>query len=259
MKNINMGIVSLIVSNKLKDSYFNNNLIMESKKITSDFFDVIKNSPILQLEFNVFNKLENKHIENDSMATRYIDNNIKLFEIYSIEEIDAEHKKLNIFISEDVIPSDNERVELYTAINNLIRESLTNYDDIDVDDIHESFTLILNHIKSPKKTLLENLDINSVNNDVIEIAVEKFNKKYDGLNEDDKNLLKKLIKITDKEKEILLETYKDESLVILKLINKESAKTNVEKASKKINEMIYDKKDVDDNIIGLHELKKELL
>lgn len=254
-----MGIVSLIVSNKLKDSYFNNNLIMESKKITSDFFDVIKNSPILQLEFNVFNKLENKHIENDSMATRYIDNNIKLFEIYSIEEIDAEHKKLNIFISEDVIPSDNERVELYTAINNLIRESLTNYDDIDVDDIHESFTLILNHIKSPKKTLLENLDINSVNNDVIEIAVEKFNKKYDGLNEDDKNLLKKLIKITDKEKEILLETYKDESLVILKLINKESAKTNVEKASKKINEMIYDKKDVDDNIIGLHELKKELL
>jgi len=79
MKNINIGIVNLMISNKLKDSYFTNTLIEESKKATLDFFNVVKNSPILQLEFNVFNNLENKHIGDDLAATRYIDSNIKLF------------------------------------------------------------------------------------------------------------------------------------------------------------------------------------
>ena len=88
MKNTNIGIANLVVSNKLRDSYFNNSLIEESKKITTDFFEVVKSSPILQLEFKVFNNLENKTIENDLAATRYIDSNIKLFEVYTIDEID---------------------------------------------------------------------------------------------------------------------------------------------------------------------------
>ena len=100
MKNVNIGIANLIISNKLRDSYFNDNLIGESKKIAFDFFGVVKSSPLLQLEFKVFNNIENKHIENDQIATRYIDNNIKLFEVYTIEEIEAEREKMNQFIGE---------------------------------------------------------------------------------------------------------------------------------------------------------------
>ena len=85
MKNTNIGIANLVISNKLKESYFNNNLIEESKKLTTDFLDIVKSSPILQLEFKVFNNLDNKVIENDLIATRYIDSNIKLFEIYTIQ------------------------------------------------------------------------------------------------------------------------------------------------------------------------------
>ena len=259
MKNLNIGIVNLIISNKLKESYFNDKLIKESRKITFDFFEVVKNSPVLQLEFKVFNNIEGKYIDNELFAKEYVDNNIKLFEVYTLEEIEAERAKLNYFISEDSIPVNNEKVQLYNSINTLITESLKLNDDINVDDIHEAFTYVFNHIKTPKKPLLENVDVEVINEDIIEIAVGKFNEKYTSLNEDDKELLRTLIKSTTKEKETLLETYKTDTLNILEGIDKVNVQDNITKAIQKIKEMAYNKKTVDDSIIGLHELKKELL
>jgi hypothetical protein len=269
MKNTNIGIANLVISNKLKDSYFHNNLIEEAKKLTTDFFGVIKSSPILQLEFKVLSNLENKHIENDLAATRYIDDNIKLFEVYTIQEIDAEREKVGNFLIENTAPENldildvDERVSLYNAIDTLITESLNVPDKIDVDSIHDSFEVVLNHVKSPKKeSLIENLEMKDVDEDVIEIAVGKFNEKYDTLNENDKNLLKKLIKSTDDEKQGLLEEYKTECLTILESVPKdtiEEKNNKIANAIRKIKEMKFGKDTVDDNIIGLHELKKELL
>lgn len=265
MKNINIGIANLIISNKLKESHFNNNLIEESRKLTSNFLDIVKNSPILQLEFKVFSGIENKHIDNEILIKEYVDNNVELFEIYTIGEIEAERAKLNSFLIENVVPKINEaeynleRIDLYNAIDTLITESLKYGNDVDVDGIHESFTLIFNHIKTPKKALIENVDVEPINEEIIEIAVGKFNEKYAELNENDKDLLKKLIKSSDAEKETLLEALKTENITILESIGNDSAKANIEKAVKKINEMIYSKDNVDDNIIELHELKKELV
>jgi len=265
MKNINIGIANLIVSNKLNKQYQDNKSIVESKKIVSDFFEIIKKSPVLQLEFKVFSNIEGKHIENDFFAKEYIDNNIKLFEIYSLDEISVERKKLNKFLRENVNSKLNnidysfEKINLYNAIDTLITESLKNSDEVDVDKIHESFTFIFNHIKTTKKQLVENISIDPINEDVLEIAVSKFNEKYTILDENDKNLLKVLIKSNDTEKNIILETYKTETLEILEGLNKDNVKDNISKAIQKIKEMAFDKKNVDDNIIGLHELKKELL
>jgi len=257
MKNINVGIANLIISNKLKSSYFKNELIEESKKLISCFFDVIKNSPILQLEFKIFNNLENKHIENDLIATRYIDNNIKLFEVYTINELNKEHEKLNSFIIDDDVHFDDKRVGLYNAINSLVEESLKDYDDVDIDKIHESFIFVLNHIKEPKKTAIETTNL--INEGVVEIAVNKFNKKYELLDDDDKELFQKLVSSNNEEKQNLLENYKTECLKILENLNKDSVKENVTKAVQKINEMSSDLQNIDDDIINLHELKKDLL
>jgi hypothetical protein len=259
MKNINIGIVNFVISNKLKESYLNNNLIGESKKLTSDFISVVRNSPILQLEFKVFNNIENKHIENDVTATRYIDNNIKLFEVYTIQEISDERKKLNAFITEEKIPVDNNKIMLYNAIDNLIKESINDPNKIDVDNIHESFTFVLNHVKQPKKKLNENVEVMEINEHIVEIAVNKFNEKYKSLNEEDSGLFQKLITYNDTEKEELLEYYKDENLVILEGFNKDNVKDNIAKAIQKIKEMKYNRDNINDDIISLHELKKELL
>lgn len=265
MKNINIGIVNLIVSNKLREAYFNSTFIEESKQLIDSLFSVIKNSPILQLEFRVFSNIENKHIDNDLIATRYIDNNIKLFEEYTLGEINNEHLKLKSFLTEDISIDDNKK-KLYIAIGNLIKESLSNYNDVDVDDIHESFTTVLNHVKTPKKVvIIEDVNIELVNENVIEIAINKFNEKYDSLDENDKNLFSKLIKSNDVEKHTLLGEYKEETLSLLENLNKDTVKDNITKAIQKIKEMNYklNSKEfsgrIEDDIIGLHELKKGLL
>ena len=260
MKNTNIGIANLVVSNNLKDSYFNHSLIEESKKITTDFFDVVKSSPILQLEFKVFNSLENKTIENELIATRYIDNNIKLFEVFTISEIDAEREKLKPFLGETQYPIDGDKMRLYNAIDTLITESLNDYSKINVDSVHESFEIVLGHIKSAKtQTLVETVEDKSINEDVIEIAITKFNEKYDNLDEGDKNLLKKLIKSNSKEKQELFEEYKNDCIVLLERANSSNIEDRILDTIKKIKEMKHSSKTVNDNIIGLHELKRGLL
>ena len=258
MKNVNIGIANLIISNKLNESYINNKSIEESKKIAFNFLEVVKNSPILQLEFRVFNSIDGKVIESEVLAKDYIDGQIKLFEVFTIEEIDAEREKLIPFISEETQP-DNDKVKLYEAIDTVINETLESYENTDIDKMHDAFVLVLEHVRTPKKALLENVDVEPLNEDVIEIAVGKFNEKYESLDESDKDLLKTLIKATTKEKKALLETYKTETLAILEGIDKENVQDNITKAIQKIKEMVYDRKNVDDNIIGLHEFKKELL
>jgi hypothetical protein len=261
MKSINIGIVNLVVSKKLKDAYFSNTLIEESKQLTNSFFNIVKNSPILQLEFKVFSNIENKHIENDLAATRYIDNNIKLFEVYTLDELEIEHQKLKSFLTEDIQIDDN-KVGLYIAIGNLIKESLSNYDIIDVDNIHESFEIVLNHVKNNKQSITENTEpVELVNEDVIEIAINKFNAKYDSLTEDDRTLLQKLIKSDNKEKANLLEDYKNENISILEGVHEENTivKERVIGTIKALKEMKFNSESIDDDIIKLHELKKDLL
>jgi hypothetical protein len=258
MKSINIGIVNLVVSKKLKNAYFNNSLIEESKEITNDFFNVVKNSPILQLEFKVFNNIENKHIENDLIATRYIDNNIKLFEVWTLQEVEKEHNKLKPFLTEDIQVDDN-KVQLYIAIGNLIKESLSNYDAVDVDNIHDSFTLVLDHVKSTKQSLTESIDTDLIDENVIEIAVDKFNARYESLTDGDKSLLQKLIRYDNDKKSNLLEEYRNEDLKLLESIDKEIINDVKIKAVQKIKEMKFNPETVDDDIIGLHELKKDLL
>ena len=56
MKNVNIGIANLIISNKLNESYINGELLAESKEAATNLLDVVKKSPILQLEFKVYVK-----------------------------------------------------------------------------------------------------------------------------------------------------------------------------------------------------------
>jgi hypothetical protein len=255
MKKINVGIANLFVSNQLKESYFNGSELNETKKVAKSLLEIIKESPILQLEFKIFNNIENKHIENDVLATRYIDNNIKLFETYTIDELENEHKKLIKFIKEDQI-SDNNKVKLYESVFNLIEESLKTYDEVDVDKIHESFNVVLEHIKKDK-TKNNIIESENINEDIIELAINRFNEKYSNLDEQDIDLFKKLVSYSDDEKLKLFEDFKINNISLIESLDLEEDKKI--KTIKKINEMVFDITEIDNNIIKLHELKKELI
>jgi hypothetical protein len=257
MTNINIGIANLYVTKKLKDSYFNNLLLEESKKVNTEFSDVLNNSPILQLEYKVFNNLESKHIDNDLAASRYIDNNIKLFEVYTLKEIETEHNKLLKFVNKSII--NEKKYNLYVNIQKLITESLSDYENIDVDVIHESFTYVLNHIKEEKETINNNL----LNENVINLAISKYNKKYEFLTENDKILLKKILKSSIIEKENLFNNLKQENILLLENVNKtdisSSTENKISTTISKLNELNFNKNSIDKDIIELYELKKELI
>lgn len=258
-KRINIGIVNLMATKKMGDA-FNSKTMNEVNDFTTKVLEIIESSPILRTEFKIFNNLRNKHIENELAASRYIDNNIKLMEVYTLREIDAEHEKLGSLINEDVETVD-QNLDLYVAINNLITESLNDNIDIDVDVIHESQQVVLKHIMSnkPKENIITESDNSNINEEVIEIAIDKFNKKYELMEESDRLLLTKLIKTSDDEKKLMLEEIKKENLTILENVDKTNINEKVEKTIKKLNEMKYNKDTIIDDIVSLHELNKALL
>lgn len=260
MKNINIGIVKSLISSKLGESYLNNDSIDETNGLASKFFDVIKDSPILQLELQVFENLEKKNIENDIIATRYIDNNVKLFEKFSFEELKKEHEKLKRFVDEKKLKNiATEKNLLFESINNLILQSICEIEDVDIDVVHESFEIVLNHIKEPKKQIVESVDVDDLNDSVIEIAINKFNKKYESLAEEDKSLLKTLIESSLDEKKILLEFYKEKSLEKLNNVETEGIENKINESIEKINTIIFNPETINDDIINLHELNKGLI
>jgi len=259
MENINIGIVKSLISSKLGESYLNNDSIDETNGLASKFFDVIKDSPILQLELKVFENLEKKNIENDIIATRYIDNNVKLFEKFSFEELKKEHEKLKRFVDEKKLKVAREKNLLFESINNLILQSVCECDDVDIDVVHESFEIVLNHIKEPKKQIVESVDTGDLNDSVIEIAINKFNKKYESLAEEDKSLLKTLIESSLDEKKVLLESYKEKSLEKLNNVETEGIENKINESIEKINTINFNPETINDDIINLHELNKALI
>ena len=217
MENVNVGIINLIIASELKNSFSENELNESVQTLTKELLSIIKESPILQLEYKVINNIENKFIENEFAATRYIDSNIKLFEIYTIKEIEKEHDKLKGLVNENIIV-DDERLDLYNSIHTLIIESLNDYEKINVDEIHEAFTYTLNHVRTPKnnKTLTND---DNINESIIEIAIDKYNQKYSSLNEEEKTLIKKLASSNEKQKRELFESYRKENVSILETVD----------------------------------------
>ena len=263
MKNINVGIISLIVSENFKNEYFGTNILSESKISINNFFETIKTSPILRTEFKIFSNIENKHIDNDVTATRYIDNNIRLLEVYTLEEVLEEREKLKMFLKEDFNGENyGEKIKLYECIDNLLLESLKVHEDIDVDKLHESFDYVLNHIKRPIEKREDNVDVvnfENINENIIKIAIDKFNNKYKNLLEEDKKFLTSLIKSSESKKRGLFEEHKNDALFIVENTEYEGTINKKTMVIEKIRGMNYNKDTVNDDIIKLYELKKGLI
>lgn len=254
MKNSNIGIVISAILNE-ESLYVNENINANAVKKFGELSEIIKMSPILQLEYKVINNIESAHIDSELAGMKYIENNIKLFEVYTIPEIDAERKKISKFIKTKV--QENEKTRLYEAIDTLITESLNDYAVVDVNKIHEANTLILEHLNEPVLNEPAISELDEINEEVIGIAIDKFNEKYSKLNEEEHKLFKLFISGIDKQH--LLEVYKTDTLELLNGVDEINSSDNIKKSIDKINEMKYNKDTVTDDIIKLQELKTALL
>lgn len=188
MDNINFGIVKNVVASKATNAMINNS-INESQEITKKFINTIKESPILMVEYEIYSNIEGKNIDSDVLATRYVENNLRMLDGWGLEEINEAHESLKEFVTESTNNLSNEKKLLYESINKLI---VNNGKALNINEEHEAIQNIVNYLKynvTVEEPLNENFDNEVVSDEVIERAVELFNEKYQNLSEGEQMVL----------------------------------------------------------------------
>lgn len=258
-RNINVGYIKECLNKKITNSLLNGDVDLIDDNI-NNFITIISESEILKTEYDIFESLLNNRITSDVVASRFIDKTISLMENYTIEEINKEHEKLNN-INVEGVSLDESRSNIINDIINIIYESNKSNNFVDINLLYESYTNILDYItkeKTPKNT---NNNIN-INETVLNIALDKFNKKYSNLNENDINILKKITTSNYKEKIILFEELKNNNIKILsETLALDKDQNNIDKYNKaieKINNITISESNIDNEIIKQYELSKGL-
>jgi hypothetical protein len=255
MENINFGIVKNIVANTATDAMLNNS-INESQEITKNFINVIKESPILMIEFEIYSNIEGKNINSDVLAARYVEKNIDLLKEWNIDEIKTAHEPLKEFMMESNNIS-NEKKMLYNSINTLITKK-------DINEEHEAIQNIVNYLKfnvSVEENLNESvkIDENLSSEEVIERAVDLFNEKYQNLTEGEQMVLN-LYANNDVEGRI--ELFKETKEKIKRILEKSEKNKGYDdkimETIEKIDDMVYEEKTFVRNISKLNALLESL-
>jgi hypothetical protein len=174
----------------------------------------------------------------------FVKENIDLFSKYKKKDIIEANKKLVSDLLFE-IEYKSEKEELYENISTLI---FTDKTPNTIDTIVEATNAVVQYImnnKKPEVTEAIDLPISMMTS----MMVEKYNQKYSGLDESQKNVLKVLIESTDDEKK---ELYGNIIKECLELIN-EKLDTNdldtKEKLLKVKEKLLNDKQEVNEEFI----------
>jgi hypothetical protein len=243
---VNFGVVKSKVSRVLGEHYVNN-AHQSAEAIYKEYIELVKNSPILMLEYVVFHNLERNNMSMDR-AAKYIDNNISLLQRYNKKDILRENEKLKSLdvsgvLAEGVSP-------LHQAIQTLILESAQTTGVPNVNKIHDSFDYIIEHMTTSvqeKEVVLES-DFNFDN--IMTVAERKINEKYTHLSEDVKKILGVVMNGSPKDKESLMESLKLDAISLLK----DDVSDESISAISIISEMTYKDDSFVENILSLYEL-----
>jgi hypothetical protein len=168
----------------------------ENKKLFKDYVKTIKENEILKTQFFIYDNIENKIEENEFKANLFLQENIALLNKFSKKDImEANFKLADPIIFETEATDDN--IELHENITKLI---FTKKNTKNIDTIVEATSYIINYMKNNKvKIVTESFDL--PNSMLSKIMVDKYNLKYDSLNETEKKILKVLIDSDDAKKE----------------------------------------------------------
>ena len=118
-KDLNLGVAKAIVSGKITNEFLNESKLEDSEGLMASLVETITKSPILIKEYSVYNNIENKHINNDTLASRFIDQNVGIFTHFSKEEMYEAHEMLSKFVDDTSIISESK----LTKPDQLVKEN----------------------------------------------------------------------------------------------------------------------------------------
>lgn len=220
----------------------------------------LKENKILKKQFNVYTNIENL-VENDDVNIyEYINENMSLFNGISKNQITEANKEFNDLVNEFVgdFKVDSDKNELYEAIDFLIcnRSSEGSLNKRAAKKIY-----IKEYVKANKiieKSTTEPVSLNMLS----KIMVDKFNRKYESLDESEKLMIKSLMENTSEAKLSAFKAMVNECVGVVDSLMEDAdddLKTKLSLTKVKLNEMTFDESNFTDSMSKLVSLKNNLM
>lgn len=195
------------VKSKLNKAYSQDLIENTSKykKLYEEFLKTIKSSPILMLEYTIYENLKKHNLEyNESL--RFIEANISALSKIDKTELLKENKKLEKFDLKEIELSED-KLTLNQNIENVINESV--YKKItNVNKLHESVNFLIESLTKKEETKLEKTDKGFKVSHIFHLAKKKLEEKFSNLQPDEVEVISTFIKGDEKKKKSVFESYK---------------------------------------------------
>jgi hypothetical protein len=175
------------------------------KKLYEEFLKTIKSSPVLMLEYTIYENLKKHNLEyNESL--RFIEANVSALSKIDKNELLKENKKLEKFDLKEIELSED-KITLNKNIENVINESvlkkITN-----VNKLHESVNFLIESLTKKDEAKLEKTDKGFKVSHIFHLAKKKLEEKFSNLQPDEMEIISSFIKGDEKKKKTVFENYK---------------------------------------------------
>lgn len=199
----NFGTINETFKNLLAESIVNQEI--KGKKVFKKYVNELKKNSILNYQYKIFENLENRSEKDSKKAYTYIIEAISIIkDNFTIEEIVKENRRLVKFLKNNgySLFESYDNNELH---NNIYYLLTTEKNPTTLNKIMESIDFISDYMGNNEKVINESKkdkrEAIYSNKTLGTVLVDKFNKKYADLNEDDKKIIKLKINGTVNEKE----------------------------------------------------------
>lgn len=248
----------------------NNGKTAEST-ILNSFLKSVKSTPSLKMQNIIFENFEKGRFDKESLAERYIAQNLKLAEnTITWEKLITENRDVRISLLENchVEGESDVKSDLYENIHTLL-ESVCRKGFTEINKANEAYDAVLNHllrkeaVAGPAETINETEEYPKLlsRDFITKLAVNNFNKRYAHLNENEKSLLKVLLS-PDENKSNYLNDLKSENIEMIDSILNSGTDEGSENILVGFKEKMLSENSVgsnmDESIIHLAELKETL-
>jgi hypothetical protein len=201
------------------------NMDEKSKLLFKKYVKTINESKILKAQFLIYNNIENIIDTDSSSATHFVQENINLLQKYKVSDIISENEKL-LNLSPKVtklLGEDYDLSTLHTSIGNLIT---TKKNPKNINEVINDMKTVVSHINGNKAVVIkESVDTDMPISMMTNLMSDKYNEKYDQLDETTKSVLRVIMNGTDEEK---VTTYNKVIRECIDLINEKLPNSNLE-------------------------------
>ena len=222
------------------------------KKLYEEFLKTIKSSPVLMLEYTIYENLKKHNLEyNESL--RFIEANISALSKIDKTTLLKENKKLEKFDLEEIELSED-KLKLNQNIENVISESV--YKKItNVNKLHESVNFLIESLTKKDETKLEKTENGFKVSHIFHLAKKKLEEKFSNLQPDEMEIISSFIKGDEKKKKTVFENYKKSTKTFL-LNEKDNISSEVlNETFDFIDTLEYDSETAINNLSKLFEIK----